>query len=202
MGISLSKVDRIISITNPTTDVTIAELIDTVREWEDELENMTLPYVIDTGGKFSLGGGTYTAKSVLLSDEWQIQFWNGVGQGFIGGGNLGGGVGGNPIKPTGGSDTVTVNNQVGGVIVVSETYDEQIEFIYNAVQEGNISREYTTAVAQNATRNVDVGRLDYITIRIKDDLDADWSTPISTKVVYAWYSQMGDTNPYMIKESD
>lgn len=117
MGISLDAPTQIISITSPTTEVTIQTLLDTIRAWEAELPHMTDPPVIHTDGKTDLTGGAFTAITLTLSSTWQIQFWSGVSLGIITDGNLVGGVGDQPIKPTGGTDTIIVNNQVGGVIV-------------------------------------------------------------------------------------
>lgn len=119
MAIVLNSVTKIISITTPTTEVTIQELVNTIRDWEDELENLSFKKVIDAVGKADLGGSVYTAITMTLSDLWQIQFWNGVTIGIVKGGNLVGGVSGNPIKATTGSDTIIVNNQVGGTISVT-----------------------------------------------------------------------------------
>lgn len=119
MGIILDETTRIISITSPTTTVTIAELVTAIRNWEDELSSMTYPHVIDTDGKTDLTGGIYTAITLTISSIWQIQFWNGVTIGITKDGNLVGGVGDEPVKPTGGMDTIIIQNQVGGVITVS-----------------------------------------------------------------------------------
>lgn len=119
MGISLDAPSRIISVTSPTTVVTIAELVTAIRNWEDELSSLTYPHVIDTDGKTDLKGGKYTAITLTISSMWQVQFWNGVTLGITQEGNLVGGVGDEPIKATGGMDTIIVNNEVGGVIIVS-----------------------------------------------------------------------------------
>lgn len=117
MGITLNGVDCIISVTAPTTQVTNHELIVAIRDWEAMLCNHTFPHVIDTSGKDDAGGGSFTGLVIKLSVLWQIQFWAGVGLGIIKDGTLSGGVGGQPIKPTGAADTVIVNNLVGGVII-------------------------------------------------------------------------------------
>lgn len=119
MAIELNSLTKTIQITSPTTTVTIQELVDTIRDWEDELAHMSIPRVIDAVGKADLGGSVFTAITLTLSADWQIQFWNGVGIGFIQDGTLVGGVGGTPIKPTGGSDTILLTNQVGGTVALS-----------------------------------------------------------------------------------
>jgi len=204
LGISLSHTDKIVSITSPTTEVTIQELVSVIREWEDELENMTIPFVIWTDGKTDLGGSIYTAITLTLNDEWQIQFWNGVSLGIVKEGNLVGGVGGVPIKPTGGSDTIVVNNQVGGVLIVSGsgvTEQDKIDII-KGVSEGNTSYEFVECLVQNNDRNVAIGKVDYMIVKIKATTDPDWSSPILTQNLYYWYETLGDDDPIEVKEAE
>lgn len=119
MPITLNPHEKLVHITSPTTTVTIQELVNTIRDWEDELENLSFIKVIDAVGKADLGSSVYTAITMTLSSTWQIQFWNGVTVGIVKDGNIVGGVGGTPLKPTGGPDTLIINNQVGGVITVT-----------------------------------------------------------------------------------
>lgn len=50
--------------------------------------------------------------------------------------------------------------------------------------------------ASQITRKVPFGVTDYITTKIKADDAADWSNPVSSGIVYAWYNVVTDTNPY------
>lgn len=118
MGISLDGTTNIISITSPTTTVSIQELVDTIRDWEAELPNMTYGRVIDSVGKDDLSSGVTTGITMTLTALWQIQFWNGVIRGIIQGGNVVGGVGGVPVKNTGGADTIL---QLGAVATTIAT---------------------------------------------------------------------------------
>lgn len=70
------------------------------------------------------------------------------------------------------------------------------------LREGNIKYEYIEATVQNDDRNVAVGKLDRMIIKIKNDSDSDWSSPVDTKTLYMWYSVLGDENPIYIGESD
>lgn len=119
MPIVLNSLTKIIQVTSPTTSITVQELVDSCRDWEDELENLGYLKVIDAVGKDDLGGSVYTSITLTLSGVWQIQFWNGVTIGYIKEGTVVGGVGGNPVAATGGTDTIIVNNTVGGTIAVS-----------------------------------------------------------------------------------
>ncbi|MBW2077900.1 MAG: hypothetical protein JRI71_10205 [Deltaproteobacteria bacterium] len=109
---------KIVSITSPTTSVTVQELVNTIRDWEDEQENLAYAHVIDAVGKDDLGSGVTTGITMTLSSLWQIQFWNGVTRGTLKDGNIVGGVGGVPVKNTGGNDTIL---QLGAVATTIAT---------------------------------------------------------------------------------
>jgi len=110
-------IPHLIKVTSPTTEVTVQELTNTIKHWEADLLNLDMAKIIDTVGKANLGGGFTTAITLTLSADWQIQFWDGVGVGIVSGGNVIGGYGDKPIKPTGGNDTIKLLQTVGGVIV-------------------------------------------------------------------------------------
>lgn len=69
-------------------------------------------------------------------------------------------------------------------------------------KEGNKKYEYVKATEENATRKVDVGKLDRMIIKIKNDNDSDWSLPIDTKTLYMWYETLGDDNPLYVGENN
>lgn len=118
MGISLDASTKIVSITSPTTSVTVQDLVNEIRDWEDEQENLAYTHVIDAVGKADLGGGVTTGITMTLSSTWQIQFWSGVSRGTLKDGNIVGGVSGIPVKNTGGSDTIL---QLGAVATTIAT---------------------------------------------------------------------------------
>lgn len=68
------------------------------------------------------------------------------------------------------------------------------------LRNGNIRRTFYVATVVDAVRKVAVGRLDRVTFEVKADGDADWSSPVSTKTLYAHYTTQGDTNPYKLGE--
>jgi len=63
---------RIIEITT-ATDITVQELVDMCREWEDSAEGMNFPYLIDAAGKESLGGGVTVGITATLQNA-QVMF--------------------------------------------------------------------------------------------------------------------------------
>lgn len=79
-----------------------------------------------------------------------------------------------------------------------------VQFSMDAIGEimhnGNTSYEYVRAVVQDAVRKVAIGKLDYVIIRMKRDTDLDWSLPVSTQTLWAWYASLGDDNPQRMGE--
>jgi hypothetical protein len=67
-------------------------------------------------------------------------------------------------------------------------------------REKNISYTFVKASSPNLTRNVGIGCLDYMEIKIKKDEDANWDSPESTGKLYLWYENVGDTNPIYVGE--
>lgn len=106
MGISLDAFDKVISITYPTTEVTIQELVDAIRDWESELPNLGYDKVIKASGKEDLGDGVNVGITLELINDWRVQFEERPPPDYIpckvSGGNLVATniYGNNPIKPS------------------------------------------------------------------------------------------------------
>lgn len=64
---------RIIVVDYPQTEVTIQELIDAIRDWEDSDIGMSYPYLIDAAGKEDLGGGVTVGLTATLQNA-QVRF--------------------------------------------------------------------------------------------------------------------------------
>lgn len=121
MAIILDVLSHIIQITTPTTTVIIQDLVDVIRDWEDELPNISYNKVIDAVGKANLGSGITTGIIVSLNSEWQIQFFGGSGYTVIRGGTLIGGVGDEPVKATGTANDLTIQIQPTDATIVPGT---------------------------------------------------------------------------------
>lgn len=94
--------NRVITVEAPTTDVTVQEIINAIRDWEDELENMDIAKIATASGKESLGGGLAVGITLELLNNWQFKFEDRLGPTWVictvTGGNLVGGIAGNPIR--------------------------------------------------------------------------------------------------------
>jgi hypothetical protein len=93
-----------------------------------------------------------------------------------------------------------------GFISNTEELIVNAENIYEVVKnthQYNISvedviRESAVPTASQAARNVPLGLTDYVVTWIKAETDADWSTPVSSGIVWAHYRSTDDTVPYLM----
>ncbi len=74
MAITFIKNEKIILITIPQTTVTIQELLNAIRDYEDEITTMDIPHLADASGKENLGGGVFVGITLELLDNWRIKF--------------------------------------------------------------------------------------------------------------------------------
>lgn len=79
--------------------------------------------------------------------------------------------------------------------------DENIYEVVKNTHQYNISvedviRETAVATASQAARNVPSGLTDYVITWIKAETASDWTTPVSSGIVYAHYRTLADVVPY------
>jgi len=82
MPITFDKVNKWIVVTIPDTEVTIQDLIDAIRDYEDELVNLDIPKIADCTGKEELGGGVYVGLTLKLID-WKLKFEDRPGPDYV-----------------------------------------------------------------------------------------------------------------------
>ncbi len=120
---------QIISVTSPQTSVVIQDLLNAIRTEEFAHRGLAYAKIADASGKESLGGGVLTGITVNLYPDWQIKFWEGNYQAEIKGGNIVGGLGGNPIAYTPGVQVKLVQSAAstivtsGGSALTTEEHD-------------------------------------------------------------------------------
>lgn len=73
MAILFDKHNQLIIIESPDAEVTIQELINAIRQWEDDLSSMDIDKIADASGKEDLGGGVSVGLTLKLLD-WKVQF--------------------------------------------------------------------------------------------------------------------------------
>ncbi len=100
------KYERIIQVDSPEIEVTIQDLLNQIRDYEERLINLDYGHIANASGKQDLGGGVYVGITLELINDWRIQFEARPGLDYVlvsvSGGNL---VAtnvydNNPIKPS------------------------------------------------------------------------------------------------------
>ena len=74
MALSFDKVSKIITVLSPDTEITIQNLLNSIREWEDELTSMDMKIIASCAGKEPLGGGVLVGLTLTLLDNWRLAF--------------------------------------------------------------------------------------------------------------------------------
>lgn len=59
---------RVIEVDSPTTNISVQELVDLVRAWEDKVIGLHYPFLIDATGKDDLGGGVFVGITTTLQN--------------------------------------------------------------------------------------------------------------------------------------
>lgn len=122
------KYEKVIQVDSPQTSVTIQDLVNQIRDWEDELTNMDYSKVCDAFGKQDLGGGSFVGITLVLLDGWRLSFEARAGPSTevmtVSGGNLIGedelGNQQNPIYPTAYTQVVIAQSSSPTIITPPE----------------------------------------------------------------------------------
>lgn len=93
MAFIFDKVHKVIFIESPgygSLTITIQELIDSIRDWEDNSEGIVEKSIANAYGKQDLGGGSKVGITLELINNWRVQFEaeENLTNAYIIGGNL------------------------------------------------------------------------------------------------------------------
>lgn len=116
MAYSFDFINNIINVTSPQVEVTCQELINEIRNIEDEQINIGYPSIASATGKQSLGGGVTVGITIELLNNWQVKFWNGNYIAKVTGGNLVGGLGGDPIAYSAGVQVLLIQSAASTIV--------------------------------------------------------------------------------------
>jgi len=122
-------VTNIITVPSPDTSLDIQYLINQVRDNEDELNpGIVYAKIADASGKDDIGGGVFTGITVKLLNNWRVMFEARPGpttvQVTITGGNLVGGLAGNPIAASAFTQVKQVSSASSTIAVPSTASDQ------------------------------------------------------------------------------
>ena len=116
MAIDINFVDELIYITSPQTEVLVQDLVNAIRDREDDEEGLLYPSIANASGKQDLAVGVQVAITLELLNDWQLKFWEGNYTAVIKGGNLVGGLGGDPIAYTAGVQVVLIQSAYATIV--------------------------------------------------------------------------------------
>lgn len=92
MVLSFDKVNKIITVNKPDVVVTIQDLHNKIREFEDDLVNTNIKEIVSSSGKEPLGSENYVGITLTLLNGWQLSFEERTGpettQCYVTGGNF------------------------------------------------------------------------------------------------------------------
>ena len=147
MSYEFDFINNLINITNPQTDVTIQELINEIREVEDDLYNIQYHQIAEATGKQDLGGGVAVGITLELLNDWQLKFWEGNYVAKITGGNLVGGIAGDPVAYSAGVQVVIIQSAASTVVTVGDgplTSEQNTQLMATALETTAQSIKSTT----------------------------------------------------------
>ncbi len=126
MALNFDFFNNLIVVTAPDTSVTIQELINAIRNAEGDLEpGMAYSHIADAYGKQDLGNGVQVGITLVLMSPWRVAFEERSGPNTIScridGGNLVGGLDGNPIAPTAFTQVTMANSSSATISVPNDT---------------------------------------------------------------------------------
>jgi len=142
LPLTFNFITNIIEVPSPDTTLDIQYLLNQVRNAEDELTASGIVYneppivyskIADAVGKDDIGGGVFTGITLRLLNNWQVRFEARPGPTYVQvsvtGGNLVGGLAGNPIATTAFTQVKQVSS-AASTIAVPATADEQTNLRY------------------------------------------------------------------------
>ena len=192
-------------------DVKVDLYSDTKEDWrtDSNLNKFVFPFVAVGGNPIDENEGIYVTSYYFLKTGWRVRPQESNHTLSVKGGILLTLEGIEPFVPTSGTYNVQVkySQPIKTETVVTGgsgglTEEEHNAVVSGAIQtsllslrEGNVERSLYFATASIPIRNVTSGTLNYETIKYKSDDAGNWNNPIATYTLYAWYENLGDTQP-------
>jgi len=119
MSISFDYSTKLIEVADGQTTLDVQALIDAIREEEAGQTGITYSKIADASGKEDLGNSVYVGITVELLDSWQVHFEeNGDYIAKISGGNLVGGIAGDPVAYTSGVQVLLIQSAASTIVAV------------------------------------------------------------------------------------
>lgn len=118
MAIEFDYLNSLINITTPQNTLSCQDLINAIRDKEASVEGIYYPQIATASGKEDLGSGVAVGLTVNLLSPWQVKFWSGNYIAKIAGGNLVGGIDGDPVAYSAGVQVLLVQSAASTVVSI------------------------------------------------------------------------------------
>lgn len=119
MALAFDHSNHLINITNPQNTLSCQELLNAIRTEEASATGIWHPQIATASGKEDLGSGVNVGMTVNLISPWQVKFWAGNYIAKIAGGNLVGGLAGDPVAYSAGVQVLLVQSAASTIVTLS-----------------------------------------------------------------------------------
>ena len=116
MAIEFDHEEHLINITSPQNTLSCQELINAIRTEEASATGIVYPQIATASGKEDLGSGVTVGMTINLISPWQVKFWSGNYIAKIAGGNLVGGISGDPVAYSAGVQVLLVQSAASTIV--------------------------------------------------------------------------------------
>lgn len=176
MALSFDHTTRLINIQSPQDTLNCQDLINAIREEEASERGILYDQIATASGKEDLGNGVYVGMTVNLLSPWQVKFWAGNYIAKIAGGNLVGGILGDPVAYSAGVQVLLIQSAASTVVVTSDGLNSaQAALLQTAATEASKGRKMQTnkAVISGDGRSVSIYDDDGMSLLASFDIAAD-----------------------------
>jgi hypothetical protein len=158
MALSPNWLTKQIEVSSPQVVITAQDLINDIRDFEYSWDGMAYERIADASGKEDLGNGVSVGITVSLLSPWQILWYVGNYIATISGGNLVGGLGGDPVAYTAGVQVVIIQSAASTVVATgSGVLPSDVEDIADAVWDELVADHQTVGTTGKALSDVSGG---------------------------------------------
>jgi hypothetical protein len=158
MALSPNWLTKQIEVSSPQVVITAQDLINDIRDFEYSWDGMAYERIADASGKEDLGNGVSVGITVSLLSPWQILWYVGNYIATISGGNLVGGLGGDPVAYTAGVQVVIIQSAASTVVATgSGVLPSDVEDIKDAVWDAQTSDHQIVGSTGKALSDVSGG---------------------------------------------
>lgn len=121
MALAFDHQHNLINVTGGTAlgfyNLSVQSLINAIRDEEASERGILYPQIATASGKEDLGSDVYVGMSVNLISPWQVKFEEGNYIAKIAGGNLVGGISGDPVAYSAGVQTLLIQSAASTLVV-------------------------------------------------------------------------------------